>query len=128
MSFFTSSVHQTSLPEARDGQRNPCPAHQHCGGSLEARRAAASKGTMSWRIQRKSVRLSNCPSIHPSVQSPTRAGCEGGGSDKRAVRQMDVSYAQIFSVFYKSSFPLGPLPKKKHFCFENEHQNRLASS
>ena len=69
---------ETSRPKARDGHRYPCPDHQHGGGSEEVGRAAAPQGTMSCRIQGKSVRKSICPSvspsIHRSIQSLTEAG------------------------------------------------------
>ena len=73
---------KTSRPEARDGQRYPCPAHQHCSSSLEVGRAVAPKGTISCRIQGKSVHtsisLSICPSIHPSRALQWLAGWGGG--------------------------------------------------
>ena len=104
-------------PEATYGQRYPCPAHQHCNGSFEVRRAADPKGMISCRIQRESVRISAHLSVCLNIQSPTMGLNQEGGQmyiwTDRQTRQTDGrTYTQIPLAFYRTSSPLVPLPKK----------------
>ena len=103
---------QINCPKAINGQRYPCPAHQHSNGSFKVGRAVDPEGTMSCRIHRESVRTSVhlviCQSVHPPRALQWLAGWMGGTyiwTDRR-------TYPQIPPEFYGTSSPLGPLPKK----------------
>ena len=82
--------------DIRASQRYRCPAYQHYNSSFEVGRAADTKGTMSCRIQKKSVctsiPLSNRMSVHLFDQSHAVAGWLDEGrtevqTDRRTDRQ-----------------------------------------
>ena len=109
-----------SRPEARDGQRYPCPAHR--GGGLEVGRAADTKGTMSCRIQKKSVCTSIPLSIRMSVhlfdQSHAVAGwLDEGRTDVQTDRRTDrQTNARTDSpCILQDIIPFGSAAQKKGF-------------
>ena len=106
-------------PEAIYGQRSPWPAHQHCNGSFKVGRAADTEGTMSCRIQGKSVCISICLSIHlstsmsicPELSSGWLAGWGDRHTDRRTDRQMEV--CTDFPYILQDIVPYRPPAQKK---------------
>ena len=73
--------------DIRASQRYRCPAYQHYNSSFEVGRAADPKGTMSCRLQKKSVCTSIRLSVHLFDQS--RARLDEGRTDVQTDRWTD---------------------------------------
>ena len=102
-------------------QRYPCPAHLHYNGSFKLGRAADLKGTMSCRIQGESVCTSVYLSIHLSIRLSAQSltvvtGWRRGGGPTYGWTDGRIC-KQIPPIFYRTSSPLGPLPKKRSSRF-----------
>ena len=99
-------------PSGKRWSAVPLPCPSTLWWQFGSSRAADLKGTMSYRIQGKSVRLfvrlSICPSVHSLYPPPPQPASHlDGWTDGQTDRW---TYTQISPVFYRTSSPLGPLP------------------